>query len=65
MEPEEFSPARLPSPADALGREDLERLSVAELEARIGLLENEIARTRRTMKTAINHRASADSLFKR
>ena len=57
-----------PRPGDplaALLREDLARLSVAELEARVAALEGEIARCRRRIEGAVNHRASADALFKR
>jgi uncharacterized small protein (DUF1192 family) len=55
-------------PGDALGlllRQDLDPLSVAELEARIVALEGEIARTRRHIERSVNHRASADALFRR
>lgn len=52
-------------PLTALLREDLDRLSVAELEARVTALEGEIARCRRKIDGAVNHRASADALFKR
>lgn len=52
-------------PLPALLREDLDRLSVAELEARVAALEGEIARTRAKMKGAVTHRASADALFRR
>ncbi len=55
-------------PNDALAelvRQDLDRLSVAELEARIAALEGEISRTRDKIQRAVNHRASADALFGR
>ena len=48
-----------------IGRQDLDPLSVEELEARIAALDGEIARTRGKMERAVNHRASADQLFKR
>ena len=48
-----------------LTRQDLDPLSVAELEARIATLEGEIARVRRKIESAVNHRANADALFKR
>lgn len=48
-----------------LAREDLDPYSVAELEARIVALEAEIARTRARLEYAVNHRASADALFRR
>lgn len=55
-------------PGDLLAelvRQDLDPLSVAELEARITALEGEIARCRLKIDRVVNHRASADSLFKR
>lgn len=54
-------------PNDALTeliRQDLDPLSVAELEARITALEGEIARSRQKIERAVNHRASADQLFR-
>ena len=52
-------------PLNALLREDLDRLSVAELEARVAALDGEIARCRRKIEYAVNHRASADALFRK
>jgi uncharacterized small protein (DUF1192 family) len=46
-------------------RQDLDPLSVAELEARVAALEGEIARCRHRMDYAVKHRASADALFRR
>jgi uncharacterized small protein (DUF1192 family) len=57
----------LPRPDDLLAqlaRQDLDPFSVAELEARITALEGEIARSRIKMERAVNHRASADQLFR-
>ena len=48
-----------------LARQDLDPFSVAELEARIEALELEIARTRLHVERAVNHRASADALFRK
>lgn len=56
-----------PRPGDPLATllaQDLDRLSVAELEARVTALEAEIARCRRKIDGAVSHRASADALFK-
>ena len=53
------------APLAALLAEDLDRLSVAELEARITALEGEIARCRQRMEGASRHRAHADALFRR
>jgi uncharacterized small protein (DUF1192 family) len=59
----------LPSPTDdalaLLRRQDLDPLSVAELEARIAQLQAELTRTREHAQRAVNHRATADALFKR
>jgi uncharacterized small protein (DUF1192 family) len=58
-------PRRHDDPAAQLARQDLGPFSVEELGERIQLLEAEIARCRRKMERAVNHRASADALFKR
>ena len=50
---------------DQLVRQDLDPLSVAELEARVTVLSGEIERARRKVEQAVNHRASADQLFRR
>ncbi len=57
--------ARPDEPLTALLREDLDRLSVAELEARVAALEGEIVRTRKKIEGAVNHRASADAIFRK
>lgn len=59
------SPLRIPDSLTALVQADLEPLSLAELETRIAVLEQEIGRTRRHRERAALHRASADALFKR
>jgi uncharacterized small protein (DUF1192 family) len=64
MEPDDAL-ARAADPLSQLVRQDLDPLSVAELEARIAALDGEIARTRKKIEGAVNHRASADLLFKR
>ncbi len=62
---EDDLPRRTDDPATQLARQDLDPFSVSELEARIALLETEIARCRAIIQRAVNHRASADALFKR
>ena len=57
-------PPRAGDPVGLLGKQDLDPLSVRELEARIAALEAEIARTRTQMTRAVSHRAVADQLFK-
>lgn len=47
-----------------LAREDLDKLSIAELDARIDVLTAEIARTRAKRAGAASFRAAADGLFK-
>lgn len=62
------SEENLPRPGDPIAilvKQDLDPLSVAELEARIAALEGEIERVRQHMQRAVNHRAIADELFKR
>ncbi len=56
---------RRDDPLAALARQDLDPLSVAELEGRIAALAEEIARTRAKVERAVNHRATADQLFRR
>lgn len=65
MDAEETFPKRSDDALAALMRQDLDPLSVAELDARIAALEAEVARCRTKREGAINHRATADSLFRR
>lgn len=65
MEPDENLPPRPGDPVALLGRQDLDPLSVGELDARIAALEAEITRIRAHRDRAVNHRAVADQLFKR
>jgi uncharacterized small protein (DUF1192 family) len=48
-----------------LAREDLDRLSIAELDARIAALEAEVERTRKKRSGAADFRSAADALFKK
>jgi uncharacterized small protein (DUF1192 family) len=65
MDMEEYLPKRADDPLAQLLRQDLDPLSVTELEARVAALEAEIARTRAKIEYAVNHKASAEALFKR
>lgn len=65
MDPEDLLSKRPDSPIAQLVREDLDRLSVDELGARIEALEAEIARTKAKRDSATAFRSAADSLFKR
>jgi uncharacterized small protein (DUF1192 family) len=65
MDLDELFPRKPDDPLVQLTRQDLDPLSVDELHARIATLEEEIGRVRRRIEAAVNHRASADSLFKK
>ena len=58
-------PPRKGSALAELVAEDLDRLSVAELDARVAALEGEVIRTRAKRDGATAFRSAADSLFKR
>jgi uncharacterized small protein (DUF1192 family) len=64
MDEEALFTTRNNDPSSALTKQDLDPLSVDELHARIAILESEIVRTRKKIEGAVNHRASADALFK-
>ncbi len=57
-------PIRREGPLADLAREDLDRLSAHECEARIAALEAEIARTRRRLESAGSTRLDAEALFR-
>jgi uncharacterized small protein (DUF1192 family) len=65
MDVDDTLPRRKDDLAHQLGKQDLDPLSVEELHERIALLEAEIERSRSKIQRAVNHRASADALFKR
>ena len=65
MDLEDFLPKTPGDPLAALTKQDLDPLSVDELNARIATLEAEIARARARIDRAVNHRANAEGLFKR
>ena len=59
---DDFKPGE---PIVELGRQDLDPLSVEELEARIRRLESEIERTRSHMAGKSSHMSAADALFRK
>ena len=65
MDSDDHPPVRSGDAMGAVARQELDPLSVEELQARIVALEAEIARTRHRLEYAVNHRASADALFRR
>lgn len=65
MDVDELFAKRPDDPLVALARQDLDPWSVDELHGRVAALEAEIGRSRRKIEAAVNHRASADALFRR
>ena len=65
MDLDELFPDKPDDPLTLLTRQDLDPLSVDELDARIAILEAEIARVKAKLENAVNFRSTADELFKR
>lgn len=65
MDADDNLPQRSDDPVALLGRQDLDPLSIAELDARVTALEAEIARVRAHRERASAHRAGAEALFRR
>ena len=58
--------ARKPAdPLTLLARQDLDPMSVTELRERLEILAAETRRVAQKIEGAVNHKASADDLFKR
>ena len=64
MDIDELFPGRPDDPLALLAKQDLDYLSVDELDARVAVLEAEIARSKARRQFAVNHKASAEGLFK-
>jgi uncharacterized small protein (DUF1192 family) len=65
MDLDELFAKRPDDPLVALLKQDLDRLSVAELDERVEMLKSEIARCEGKINFAKNHRSAADELFKK
>jgi uncharacterized small protein (DUF1192 family) len=65
MDLDELFPDKPDDPLTLLTKQDLDPFSVHELEARIAILEAEIARVKAKLASSVNFRASADELFKK
>lgn len=65
MDMDEYLPKKADDPLARLLSQDLDPLSVSDLEARIAALEAEISRTRLKIEYAVNHKASAEALFRK
>ena len=64
MDLEDLFPSKPGDPLVELARQDLDPMSVAELEERIEALKAEIARVEAHMKRVADHRSAAEELFK-
>jgi uncharacterized small protein (DUF1192 family) len=65
MDLDELFPSKPGDPLVLLVKQDLDPLSVEELNERIETLEGEIARVKAKIDAAVNHRASAEELFRK
>jgi uncharacterized small protein (DUF1192 family) len=65
MDLDELFPNKPDDPLAQLSKQDLDPLSVDELEARIAALEAEIARVRAKMDASVQFRSTADDLFRK
>ncbi|HEX4695008.1 DUF1192 domain-containing protein [Sphingomonas sp.] len=65
MDLDELFPDKPDDPLTLLTRQDLDPLSVDELQARIAILEGEIARVKAKLENAVNFRSTADELFRK
>ncbi|NQV95501.1 MAG: DUF1192 domain-containing protein [Sphingomonadales bacterium] len=65
MDDDENLPRDAKAPLALLVKQDLDPLSVDELDQRISVLKSEISRCETKKSFAVTHRASAENLFKR
>jgi uncharacterized small protein (DUF1192 family) len=65
MDLEDLFPSKPDDPLVALGKQDLDPMSVDELQDRIEALKAEIERVESHMKRAQSHRSAAEELFKK
>ena len=65
MDLDDLFPSKPDDPLVALAKQDLDPLSVDELEERIAALKAEIARVEAHMRRVQAHRSAAEELFKK
>ena len=65
MDLDDLFPSKPDDPLFALGRQDLDPMSIEELGARIEALKAEIARVEAHVDRATKHRSAAEELFKK
>jgi uncharacterized small protein (DUF1192 family) len=62
---DDLFPSKPDDPLVALAKQDLDPISVEELQARVEALKAEIARVEAHMKRAQDHRSAAEELFRK
>ncbi len=65
MDLEDLFPSKPDDPVEALKKQDLDPMSIDELQERVEALKAEIARVEAHMKRAETHRSAAEELFKK
>ena len=65
MDLDDLFPSKPDDPLVALAKQDLDPMSIEELQARIEALKAEIARVENHMDRASKHRSAAEELFKK
>ena len=65
MDLEDLFPSKPGDPLAELAKQDLDPMSVDELQERIALLKAEIERVQSHMQRAQSHRSAAEELFKK
>jgi uncharacterized small protein (DUF1192 family) len=65
MDLDDLFPSKPGDPLVELGKQDLDPMSIDELQARIAALKDEIARVEAHMNRAQTHRSVAEELFKK
>lgn len=65
MDLDELYPSKPGDPLTELARQDLDPLSIEELDARIAALKAEIERVEAHIEKVTRHRSAAEELFKR
>ena len=65
MDLDEIFPSKPDDPLVALGKQDLDPMSIEELHARIDTLKSEIARVEAHIERVQSHRSAAEELFKK
>jgi uncharacterized small protein (DUF1192 family) len=62
---DDLFPSKPGDPLVELGKQDLDPMSIEELQERVAALKAEIARVEAHMKRAQTHRSAAEELFKK